>query len=430
MKYTFLIIFLFSSLLVFGQSLPIDFESDITTTNFVDFDGGTASVIINPQPNGINESSSVAQILRDGGQIWAGSKIELESNLDFTSLNLITMNVFSQAPVGTVMKFKLESPNGSAERDVVTTKSNEWETLTWDFTGTPTDFNSIVFMFDFGNIGNGSENSTFLFDDIKQEFGGQQIDFPVDFESSIINYTTTDFGGNISTLITDPEDESNSVIQVIKTDEAATWAGTTIGTSAGFASQIPLQLDDSKMTVRVWSPDADTPIRLKVEDSSDPTHTCETEVRTTVSQEWETLVFDFNNQAPGTESLSVGLSMGWTYNMASIFFNFGTEGIIAGEKTYYFDDVQFGDLISTVSDITSENLNVYPNPTVDYWHIYSKNELLRSVEVLNSYGRRKVISQKIELNNYSINATNLADGHYLLIIKTDLGTVHKSVLKI
>jgi hypothetical protein len=285
-------------------------------------------------------------------------------------------------------------------------------------------------MFDFGNIGNGSENSTFLFDDIKQEFGGQQIDFPVDFESSIINYTTTDFGGNISTLITDPEDESNSVIQVIKTDEAATWAGTTIGTSAGFASQIPLQLDDSKMTVRVWSPDADTPIRLKVEDSSDPTHTCETEVRTTVSQEWETLVFDFNNQAPGTESLSVGLSMGWTYNMASIFFNFGTEGIIAGEKTYYFDDVQFGDLISTVSDITSENLNVYPNPTVDYWHIYSKNELLRSVEVLNSYGRRKVISQKIELNNYSINATNLADGHYLLIIKTDLGTVHKSVLKI
>ena len=30
---------------VSAQSLPFDFESDITTDNFVDFDGGTATVI-------------------------------------------------------------------------------------------------------------------------------------------------------------------------------------------------------------------------------------------------------------------------------------------------------------------------------------------------------------------------------------------------
>ena len=52
------------------------------------------------------------------------------------------------------------------------------------------------------------------------------------------------------------------------------------------------------------------------------------------------LEFDFTNEAPGTESLSAGLDYGWTYNMASIFFNFGTEGL--GE-TYYFDDVQICD---------------------------------------------------------------------------------------
>ena len=45
------------------------------------------------------------------------------------------------------------------------------------------------------------------------------------------------------------------------------------------------------------------------------------------------LVYAFINSL--LELLSIGLDYGWTYNMASIFFNFGTEG--AGE-TYYFDD--------------------------------------------------------------------------------------------
>jgi len=166
-----------------------------------------------------------------------------------------------------------------------------------------------------------------------------QIDLPVDFEGSTINYTMTDFGGNVSSLVTDPYDANNMAIEVIKTNGAETWAGTTIGTPAGFATNIPLTLSNSVMAVRVWSPQVGTPIRLKVEDSNDPTHTCETETNTTISG-WQILEFDFTNQAPGTESLSAGLDYGWTYNMASIFFNFGMEGM--GE-TYYFDDVQICD---------------------------------------------------------------------------------------
>ena len=186
-------------------------------------------------------------------------------------------------------------------------------------------------------------NEDATIDDGSCEYG-IQIDLPVTFEESTINYTMSDFGANVSTLVTDPFDPPNMVMQVVKTAQAATWAGTTIGTPAGFSTDIPLSLTDSKMTVRVWSPEAGTPIRLKVEDSNDPTHTCETESNTTVSGEWEVLEFDFINQAPGTELLSVGLDWGWTYNMASIFFNFGTEGSAAGETTYYFDDVMFGGL--------------------------------------------------------------------------------------
>ena len=180
MKNNLILTALLISCISFGQSLPIDFESDITTENFIDFDGGMAMVIVNPQSNGINTSTMVAQIVRDGGEIWSGSKIELTENLDFSVDNMLSMKVFTTAPIGTVIKFKVEG-DGSDERDAVTTVSNEWEKLTWDFTGVSSNYKWVVFMFDFGNTGNGSEASTFLFDDVQQSFGGIQINLPVDF---------------------------------------------------------------------------------------------------------------------------------------------------------------------------------------------------------------------------------------------------------
>jgi len=410
-----------------GQNLSINFESTITTSDFIDFDGGTATVIDNPQANGINTSTKVAQIVREGGQIWGGSKINLAANLDFSTMNLVSMKVFTSAPVGTTVKIKLEGA-GETERDVVTTVSDEWEELTWDFTGAPSDFNSIVFMFDFGNVGDGSETSTFLFDDISQSFGGIQIDFPVDFESTEINYTVTDFGGNVSSLVEDPTNTANKVIQTIKTDQAATWAGTTIGTPAGFATDIPLTLSNSKMTVRVWSPDAGTTIRLKVEDSDDPTHTCETETNTTLSGEWEELEFDFVNEAPGTQSLSVGLGMGWTYNKASIFFNFDAKGETAGEKTYYFDDVEFGGLALGTSIPEIEDLKVFPNPSYDEWVLDSKKEAITTVNLFDIHGRL-IISVSPDRHTVKIDASKIAAGVYLAKVSTQSSTSSVRLIK-
>ncbi len=409
-KFNFSLLLLSMTVMLSAQSLPIDFENFIGTSDFIDFDGGNAMVIDNPKSDANNSSNKVAQIIRNGGEVWAGSKIVLSQNLDFGMQNVISMKVLTSAPVGTIVKFKLEG-NGAAERDAVTTVSNEWEILTWDFTGTPSNFNEIVFMFDFGNVGDGTESSSFLFDDIEQYFGGFQIDFPVNFEEVDVNYTTTDFGGNISSLESDPATANNNVIKVIKTDDAATWAGTTIGTPAGFASNIPLTLTDSKMTVRVWSPTAGTPIRLKVEDSKDPTHTCETEVNTTLAGQWETLEFDFTNQAPGTELLSIGLSMGWTYNMASIFFNFGTEGAIAGEQVYYFDDVQFGSLVNNIDISHFENLTIAPNPTHDQWNINLPEQKIIYVQLYDIQG--KLITEiDSSTHSVSIPADHLGSGIY------------------
>jgi len=402
-----------------NAQISFDFEDDAIMYPFEDFDGGTATVIDNPQIDATNPSSKVAQIIRDGGEVWAGSKLLLSSNLDFSTNSVISMKVFSTAPVGTIVKLKLENSGVSFfELDRQTTVSNQWETIEWDFTGQPMDFYYLVFMFDFGVAGDGSANSTFWFDDVEQLYAGAQIDWPVDWEGTDINYTVSDFGGNQSTLVVDPENTNNHVIQSIKTDAAATWAGTTIGTPAGFATNIPLTLDNSIMSVRVWSPEKNTPIRLKVEDSNDPTHTCETEVLSTVAEQWEVLEFDFTNQAPGTELLSIGLQMGWTYNMASIFFNFGTEGAVAGEKTYYFDEVVFGDLVLNVNDdLLSEEIKVSPNPTNHQWNITFQNIDKRTIELYDVTGK---MMSRFDAYNKQINvsSSNFEKGVYICKIKT------------
>ncbi len=145
----------------------------------------------------------------------------------------------------------------------------------------------------------------------------------------------------------------------MKSATAELWAGTTVSTGANQSvGIIPFDAANTRMTVRVYSPAVGVPVRLKVEDAADPTHAVETEAITTVANTWETLTFDFANQAAGTAALNLA----YTYNKVSIFFNFGTPGAGTGARTYYFDDVAFiggtgggGGGVGTYATITFDN---------------------------------------------------------------------------
>jgi hypothetical protein len=321
--------------------------------------------------------------------------------------------VFMTAPVGTTVKFKLEG-NGDTEADATTTVSGAWETLTWSFIGQPTNFNDVVFMFDFGNTGDGSATSTFLFDDVMLGEGLPLLDLPVTYDEVDVDYTMTDFGGTVHSLVDDPEMAGNAVCQVVKGPGSATWAGTTIGTNAGFATYLPLTLIDSKMYARVWSPDAGIPVRLKVEDALDATHTCETEIMTTVADGWEDLVFDFVNEATGTAELSFGLDNGWAYNMASIFFNFGTDGDTAGEQTYLFDDVSLTPPVPTTVNELEADFSVYPNPAIDVLNVQSSAQSGSPYQILNLQGR--VVDTGIIQGNRAIEVQGLVSGNYVIVV--------------
>ena len=55
---------------------------------------------------------------------------------------------------------------------------------------------------------------------------------------------------------------------------------------------------------------------------------------TQAANTWETLVFDFANQSAGTAALNLA----YTYDMASVFFDFGNAGT---GSVFYWDDVTF-----------------------------------------------------------------------------------------
>jgi hypothetical protein len=160
----------------------------------------------------------------------------------------------------------------------------------------------------------------------------------ITFDDAAVTYTLTGFGSEIGAIVADPTNAANKVAQLDKPTSSPLWAGTTVGTMPGDKIiTLPITATNTKMTLRAWSPDANVQVRLKVEDASDPTHSVETEATVTMAKTWQTLTFDFANQAAGTAALNPA----YTFNRVSVFFNFGTDGATAGAKTYYLDDLTF-----------------------------------------------------------------------------------------
>ncbi len=150
-------------------NLPVGFESFTVNYAFVDFGNAFSSVIDNPDKSGINTSNRVAQTIKiAGAETWAGSFLTLENPIDFSTKTIFKVKVWSPK-VGATVKLKVENlTNGEIgyEIDALTTVANEWEELSFDFSGIDKDqeYQKVVIFFDFGNAG---DDTTYYFDDIK-----------------------------------------------------------------------------------------------------------------------------------------------------------------------------------------------------------------------------------------------------------------------
>jgi len=150
--------------------LPIDFEV-FDATKFIGFGGASAEVIDNPDTNG-NSSAKVGQIVKGDPEVWAGVVITASSPIDFNSKKLIKLDVWSPRPGGKLL-FKLENldnPSDFIEKEVTLQGNSAWEEVTVDFSDIDTsiEYQKLVWFFDFGTVGDGSDNWTFYVDNIRQ----------------------------------------------------------------------------------------------------------------------------------------------------------------------------------------------------------------------------------------------------------------------
>ncbi|WP_299187143.1 PKD domain-containing protein [uncultured Aquimarina sp.] len=325
------------------QELEITFDDPDAMYTFNTFGGNqTVTVVDNPDVFGNLSPKAVQWVDGSPSEVWAGAAMSLTNSINFGEGTTISMKVWSPS-AGTLFKLKIESladANSAVEIDVLTTTTNAWEVLTYDFSTTDyvTQFatnpaNNLVI---FPNFGVDGGNVTYYIDNIVQ--GEQSLDtvlpiLPIDFESSAGTFNLFGFGGSatedvVGQVVNNPDasgiNTSSKVGTLNKPVDAEVFAGVAIPLRDGYAIDFS---GSTLISVDVWSPRSGIPVLLKIENSAGDA--AEIEVMTTQSNSWETLTYDLNN-APGFNS-SID------YTQVDLFFDFGTAGM--GE-VFYFDNIR------------------------------------------------------------------------------------------
>lgn len=355
--------------------LPITFDVDTAQYDLIDFGGNLSEIIEDPDDSNNNIVKTIKQ---ETAELWAGTTVGgtlgLATPLSFTpDSTVMSVRVWSPE-IGIPVRLKAEDATNAGitvETEAVSTVSNDWETLSFNFAnpapGTPAinfanNYNKLSIFFNFGTTGADAGEQTYYWDDMDGVFPGPAptIELPITFDVDTADYDLVDFGGNMTEIVEDPEDSENNVSETVKQETAETWAGTTVAGTLGLVQPLPFHPDSTHMSVRVWSPEAGIPVRLKAENASNGAITVETEVMTSIDMAWDTLIFNFGTPATGTPAIDFNSE----YSKLSIFFNFGTTGADAGEQTYYWDDIEW---IGALPPKPVLELNVQDNFEDDGW---------------------------------------------------------------
>ncbi|NNJ81343.1 MAG: Ig-like domain-containing protein, partial [Flavobacteriaceae bacterium] len=154
------------------------------------------------------------------------------------------------------------------------------------------------------------------------------VSMPVGFESTTLNYDLQGFEGADSAIEDNPDpsgiNPTGRVVRTTKTNGAQFFAGTLLNLEE------PIDFSTSEIfTMKTWSPKADIPVRLALENQAiGGDSQIFIDVNTTVTDQWEELVYNFTGQIDSSIA----------YDRVIVFFEFIPE--LAGDgSTYYYDDL-------------------------------------------------------------------------------------------
>lgn len=321
-----------------AASFNMTFKSD-QTTNIVS-DGANFAWVVNPKSdNGLNPSCKVGKVTKTGTNPWDNIQINLDSKLDFTTHSGFKIKVFSAVP-GFKVLLKLEdkaNAGTNTELEATTTKTNEWEELSFPFPGTASNkYNKIVLIFDLAT----KNTNTYYFDDLALYGTGSgggtgggatctaetaeslsasslNITFKSDQTANVIND-----GANFS-WVANP-DANNAV-------NSSCYVGkiTKLGNNPWDNNQINLsaKLDfnaNAGLKIKVYSAKAGFKVRIKLEEIGNAGNNTELEVTSTKTNAWEELTFPFASTDSGK------------FNKIVMFFDLNANN----KDIYYFDDLK------------------------------------------------------------------------------------------
>lgn len=379
-----------------GVQLPIDFESETLDYVFADFAGGVATIVDNPQPDEVNASDKVGQMVKFEGEDYGGSTLTLGSPIDFGDQNAISIKVWANRVDAPVL-LKLEGPV-PVEVASSTTVANEWEELTFSFNGlTNGVYTGITLIYDLGVVGDGSADFTFFFDDIAlSSFEGESVQIPIDFESTELTYTFSDFAGGVATLIDNPQ--VSGINTSAKVGQMVKFAGEDYGGST-LALGGPIDFGaNTSISMKVFSNRVGAPVLLKLEGPVP----VEVSANTTVANEWEILDFDFSGSTEGV------------YTGITIIYDLGTVGDGSADFTLLFDDIVFTGTVRVV-DLATLGIRIFPNPTPDYLLIDAQEEI--SELMVFSLSGQRLLALQPESIRRQLDLSDLPSGTYLLKVR-------------
>ena len=227
------------------------------------------------------------------------------------------------------------------------------------------------------------------------------LELPITFEDGQLP-VFNDFNGSATQVIANP-DASGA-------NDSATVAENVVPANAGFAGVnfAVENLDISTLkgfTMTVWSPVADTPVLLKLENATTGVN-AERAATTTTTGAWETISFDFSAEGD------------LTFESVTVFMNFNV--VDPADQTYYWDNLVQGEPL----DVTQNDLvdiAMYPNPATSVVTLEASQEIA-TIQIMNLLGQTVSI---IEVNNTSstVNVSQFSTGVYIANVLFSNGNV-------
>ena len=392
------------------SSIHIDFETggqgaNWTWTTFENDINPTLEIVNNPSVLAPNTSTKVAKFTAlKAGKPWAGCE-SLKGDIGkFTlsaSNSIVKIMVYKSVISDVGIKFATDSNASSGEIKVANTKINEWEELTFNFSGkigepSSTDISQIIIFPDF-NLTGRTSNVVVYFDNIKFSAGNALPEptvaapTPTKPAANVISLFSNAYTNvNVDTWRTDWSQATLTNMQIASNDVKKYSGLDYVGIEMSKLNQININGMDS-FEFDLWTPNSTT-FKFKLVDfGADSTYGGNNDT------EHEIIVTPTLN---GWNHIAVSLSdfTGLTTkaNIAQLVF----ASVPSGSSIAYIDNVLFSKKTQTgISNVNAVSIGVYPNPANNTFNVTSAGTI-QEVTIYNTLGQAV---KTIEANNNLVN---------------------------